>query len=219
VESNGAQHTWYVPHDLPGLAEVMGGTAAAAEKLNSSFETAQELNFTSGKSHSQETEEQNRRIPINYGNQPSIQTAFVFNHIDHPWLTQYWSRKVVDKAFSGLSPDEGFNGDEDQGLMGSLSVLMKMGLFEMKSGNEQEPTMELGSPIFDKITIKLDPAYFPGDEMTILVRNNAADHPYIQSATLNGKPQSSQFLNFKDLVKGAVLELEMGPDPNRDWGE
>jgi predicted alpha-1,2-mannosidase len=219
VESNGAQHTWYVPHDLQGLAEAMGGTAAAAEKLHASFETARELNFTSGKSHSQETEERNRRIPINYGNQPSIQTAFVFNHIGHPWLTQYWSRRVVDQAFSGLSPEEGYNGDEDQGLMGSLAVLMKIGLFEMKSGNEQEPVLELGSPVFDKITILLDPEYFPGKEITISARHNAPDHPYIKSAWLNGNQQSSQFLKFKDLVEGAVLELEMGPEPNKEWGE
>ena len=219
VESNGAQHTWYVPHDLAGLALEIGGESAAAEKLNGSFEKAEELNFTSGKSHSQETEERNRRIPINYGNQPSIQTAFVFNHIGHPWLTQYWCRRVVEKAFNGLSPEEGYNGDEDQGLMGSLAVLMKLGLFEMKSGNETDPILELGSPVFDKITIQLDSKYFTGDKITITARNNSTDHPYIQSATLNGNPQTSQFLKFRDLVNGATLELNMGSTPNKDWGE
>lgn len=62
-------------------------------------------------------------IYVYYGNQPSIETAFVFNHISRPWLTQYWSRRVVDQAFRALSPDRGYNGDEDQGLMGALSVL------------------------------------------------------------------------------------------------
>ena len=210
VESNAAQHTWYVPHDLPGLAEVLGGNGATAEKLNHSFEKAEVMNFTSGKSHSQETEQQNRRIPINYGNQPSIQTAFVFNHIGHPWLTQYWSRRVIDKAFSGLSPQEGYNGDEDQGLMGSLAVLMKLGLFEMKSGNQQDPIMELGSPIFDKVTIKLDSTYFDGDEITVVANNNARAHPYIQSARLNGDQLNSQFVKFKDLVNGGPFGIGNG---------
>ena len=219
VESNGAQCTWYVPHDLKGLAQAMGGEEQAAKKLVESFEKAQELNFTSGNAHSQETDERNRRIPVNYGNQPSIQTAFVFNHIGHPWLSQYWSREVVKGAFSGLSPQEGYNGDEDQGLMGSLAVLMKLGLFEMKSGNEVSPVVELGSPIFDEIRISLNPEYYPGESIIINIDGNAPENPYIQSATLNGQVHNSQFIEFKTLVSGARLDLVMGSVPNQDWGE
>ncbi|WP_020528094.1 GH92 family glycosyl hydrolase [Flexithrix dorotheae] len=215
VESNGAQSTWYVPHDLPGLGEKMGGNEKMAEKLNESFEKASELGFTSGNAHADETDEKFRRIPINYGNQPSIQTAFVFNHIGHPWLTQYWSREVLDKAFSQLSPERGFNGDEDQGLMGSLSVLMKIGLFEMKSGNEAEPKMELGSPIFEEINIKLSPDYFQGKEFTIKAKGNSEQNRYIQSVKLNGKTHESIFLNFHDLTKGATVKLEMGDQPKK----
>ena len=148
-ESNGAQSTWFVPHDLPGLADLMGGNEAAAEKLNTQFETAEVLNFTSGTSHAKELHPEYQRIPINYGNQPSMQTAFVFNQIGRPGLSQFWSRKVVEKAFSGLSPATGYNGDEDQGLMGSLSVLLKLGLFQMNGGTEENPEYQLGSPIFD----------------------------------------------------------------------
>lgn len=219
VESNAAQGTWYVPHDLMGLAELMGGAEAAAEKLNKSFESAAKLGFTSGTAHDAELHDDYRRIPINYGNQPSIETAFVFNHIGHPWLTQYWSREVLDKAFSQLSPDRGYNGDEDQGLMGALATLMKMGLFEMKSGNEINPKMELGSPIFDKITIHLNPAYFSGGKIEIVADGTSTENRYIQSAKLNGHPIHSQFMDFRQLTKGATIELNMGPKPNYDWGE
>jgi len=125
-ESNAAQSTWFVPHDLEGLAALMGGKEKAVEKLNAQFEKAEKLGFTSGTKHALEQHPEYRRIPINYGNQPSIQTAFVFNLLNRPDLTQYWSRKVIDKAFSGVSPDRGYNGDEDQGLMGSLSVLIHL---------------------------------------------------------------------------------------------
>lgn len=219
VESNAAQGTWYVPHDLAGLAELMGGKQNMANKLNSSFETASEMSFTSGKSHSVETQERNRRIPINYGNQPSIQTAFVFNHISHPWLTQYWTREVLDKAFSDLSPERGYNGDEDQGLMGSLAVMMKMGLFEMKSGNEQNPQIELGSPIFKRITIHLNQDYFAGEKIEIVADKNDITHRYIESAKVNDKDHHSQFIEFKKLVGGAAINLEMVDQPNKNWGE
>ena len=219
VESNAAQSTWYVPHDLKGLANLMGGPKQAAEKLNQSFEKAAVLEFTSGKAHDVENEELYRRIPINYGNQPSIQTAFVFNHISHPWLTQYWSREVLETAFSQLSPDRGFNGDEDQGLMGALAVLMKIGIFEMKSGNEINPQIELGSPIFEKINIRLNQSYYTGERIEITAPGTSLENRYIQTSILNGKSTYTQFLDFHELVKGAKLELEMGPEPNYRWGE
>ncbi len=155
-ESNGAQSSWFVPHDISGLAELMGGKEKAAQKLTEQFETAQNLGFTSGGAHDKELHPEYRRIPINYGNQPSMQTAQVFNQLDRPDLAQYWTRKVVETAFSGLSPATGFNGDEDQGLMGSLSVLMKIGLFQMNGGTEEDPEYQIGSPIFDKVTIHLE---------------------------------------------------------------
>jgi predicted alpha-1,2-mannosidase len=218
VEANAAQTTWFVPHDLPGLAVVMGGKEKMAAKLDASFKEAAKLDFTSGKSHSKELEELNRRIPINYGNQPSIETAFVFNHIGYPWLTQYWSRQVVNQAFSALSPDKGYNGDEDQGLMGALAVLMKIGIFEMNSGAELRPVVEVGSPIFDRITLHLDPDYYSGKNFIIEVKNNSPENCYIQSATLNGKPLMGQFFYNDVITKGGFLILEMGNVPNKAWG-
>lgn len=218
IEANSAQTTWFVPHDLQGLATMMGGVDKAAAKLNQSFETAAKLNFTSGTSHDKELHPEYMRIPINYGNQPSIQTAFVFNHIGHPWLTQYWSRQVVDKAFSALSPDRGYNGDEDQGLMGSLAVLMKIGLFEMNSGAETRPVVEIGSPVFDKITIHLDSNYYSGKSFVIEVKNNNPENCFIQSATLNGNAQQNQWIFHNLITKGGKLVLEMGGIPNKDWG-
>jgi len=219
MESNGAQSTWFVPHDLPGLATLMGGNEAAVEKLNTQFETAEALNFTSGTSHDKELHPEYKRVPINYGNQPSIQTAFVFNQIGRPDLTQYWSRKVVEKAFSGLSPATGFNGDEDQGLMGSLSVLLKLGLFQMNGGTEENPQYQLGSPIFDKIVIQLNPKYYQGKEFTIETLGNSAENIFIQSVKLNDKAVQQNWISHDDIVKGRKLTIQMGVNPNLDRGK
>jgi predicted alpha-1,2-mannosidase len=216
VEANAAQVTWFVPHDLEGLAGLMGGNEKMAHRLDSSFRIAEELDFTSGKSHAQELIERNARIPINYGNQPSIQTAFIFNHINHPWLTQYWSRKVVEKAFSDLSPSLGYNGDEDQGLMGALAVLMKIGLFEMRSGCEEKPVLEIGSPIFDKITIHLDSRFHQGEKFVIEVINNSPENMYVQSTKLNNVLMGSSFFFFEDLARGGKLTILMGDKPKID---
>ncbi|MDP4680146.1 MAG: GH92 family glycosyl hydrolase [Cyclobacteriaceae bacterium] len=216
VESNAAQSTWYVPHDLPGLADMMGGSDAAADKLNESFETAAKLEYTSGKSHAKELDPNNKRIPINYGNQPSIETAFVFNHLGKPALTQKWSREIVDKVFGDLSPKFGFSGDEDQGLMGSLSALMKMGLFEMKSGAELTPKMDIGSPIFDKITIQLNKDYYKGDKIEIVTKNNSKTNMYVQKISWNNSELNNMEIEHNLLTSGGVLELEMGDKPKSD---
>ncbi|WP_297089345.1 GH92 family glycosyl hydrolase [uncultured Draconibacterium sp.] len=208
-ESNGAQSTWFVPHDITGLAQLMGGKEKAVEKLNSQFETAEKLGFTSGGAHDQEQHPEYRRIPVNYGNQPSIQTGHVFNLLDRHDLSQYWIRKVVDKAFSGLSPAAGFNGDEDQGLMGSLSVLLKIGLFQMNGGTDENPEYQLGSPIFDKITIQLNPDYYTGKTFTITAKNNAAANVFVDKVLLNNKAVENFNISHREITGGGSLVLEM----------
>ncbi|WP_282054736.1 GH92 family glycosyl hydrolase [Maribacter luteus] len=209
IESNGAQSTWFVPHDLNGLAAIMGGKDMAVEKLNEQFKIAEELNFTAGTSHAQESHPEFGRIPINYGNQPSIQTAFIFNELGRPDLTQYWSRKVVDKAFSGLSPSTGYNGDEDQGLMGSLAVLMKIGLFQMNGGTEVNPKYQIGTPIFDEITIKLNPKYYSDKNLTIQTLDNAPNNTQVNQVRFNEQPIENYRIRHSEIIKGGTLILEM----------
>lgn len=214
-ESNGAQSMWFVPHDLEGLARLMGGNHKAVERLNTFFEEAQKLNFTAGTSHDRERHPEYTRIPINYGNQPSIQTAFIFNYLGRPDLTQYWSRQVTDKAFGGLSPHTGYNGDEDQGLMGALAVLLKIGLFQMNGGTEQNPKYELGSPIFDKISISLNKKYYPGEVFEIEVDNNGDEHFYIEKAEINGEALNNFFIDHQIIVNGGRLRLKMSRNPQK----
>ncbi len=213
-ESNGAQSTWFVPHDLNGLAELMGGKERAIEKLNNSFVEAEKLGFTAGTSHDKELHPEYNRIPVNYGNQPSIQTAFIFNKLGRPDLTQYWSRKVVKAAYSGLNPDTGYNGDEDQGLMGSLSVLMKIGLFQMTGGTEENPAYQIGSPIFDKISIRLNPDYYEGSSFSIETRNNGPENVYVKKVLLNDQPLDDYEIRHKDIINGGRLVLKMENKPD-----
>lgn len=212
-EANGAQAMWFVPHDPEGLATLLGGKPKAVDRLNAFFEEASTLNFTAGTSHDREKHPEYTRIPINYGNQPSIQTAFIFNHFGRPGLTQYWSHQVARKAFGGLSPYTGYNGDEDQGLMGALAVLLKIGLFQVNGGTEPNPNYELGSPIFDKITIALHPDYYPGGSFEIQVNNNEVENYYIERAEINDKALDDFFIDHETIVNGGKLVLNMSSKP------
>ncbi|SHJ03236.1 GH92 family glycosyl hydrolase [Pseudozobellia thermophila] len=214
VESNAAQSTWFVPHDLDGLGELMGGKGKAVEKLDQQFKKAEELNFTSGSSHESELHPEYRRIPINLGNQPSIQTPFVFNKLGRPDLTQYWTRTVVKRTFSGLAPNTGYNGDEDQGLMGSLNVLYKIGLFQMNGGTEENPEYQIGSPIFDKVTIRLNPEFYPGGQFVITANNNGENHFYSGKPVFKGEVLNDYAIKHNDIVNGGELLLNMVESPN-----
>lgn len=218
VEGNGAQFTWFVPHDLPALFTLMGGQDTAVARLNRQFELAQKYRFCDQHPEKEKLFFNDSRMWINYSNQPNMQAAFIFNYAGAPWLTQYWSRMVVDSVYSDLSPYYGYSGDEDQGLMGALSVLMKIGLFQMTGGVEENPRYEIGSPIFDKVTITLDPKYFEAKQFNIVANNTSAENKYISSAAINGNILTKFYINQSDINQGSTLYLEMSDLPNKEWG-
>ncbi len=211
VESNSAIYTWFVPHDIPGLVELMGGYDAAVEKLNRQFELASEKRFIAEHAvHSINW--------VDYENQPSTGMGHVFNHLGAPWLTQYWIRRVKEEAFGDVTPYGGYNGDEDQGQMGALGVLMAIGLFELDGGASIRPHYDLTSPVFDKITIQLDKRYYLGETIQIICHDNSAENLYIQSAKCNGKDWHGFQIPHDKFMKGGILELELGPKANKSWG-
>ncbi len=201
VEGNAWQHSWFVPHDVAGLIELMG-IDEFNNRLNEGFENSRP-NFVGQF--------------VNHSNQPNMQAAWLFNYSGKPWLTQKWVRAILDNYY-GTGPIDGFPGDEDQGQMGSWYVMSSIGLFEMDGGASTDPVYEIGSPIFSKITIQLDKNHYEGKQFVIEAKNTSAENKYIQSAVLNGKPLNRFWFYHSELVQGGELVLEMGPEPNEKWG-
>ncbi len=214
VEGNAWQYTWFVPHDQSGLVDMLGREEFVA-RLNEGFEKSQPHRFNS--EHLAENGLVGVGIlPINHGNQPNMQAAYLFNHAGAPWLTQKWVREIMEGFYyDGV---DAWPGDEDQGQMGAWYVMSSIGLFEMDGGTSVKPIYEIGSPLFDKITIQLDPEYYPGKEFTIETKNNSKKNRYIQKAELDGKPLTKPWFYHQDLVDGGKLVLWMGDEPNKDWG-
>jgi predicted alpha-1,2-mannosidase len=210
VESNAYQMTYFVPHDVEGLIELQGGRDEFNRRLEETFEKASEHDFVA--SHN------NYAVGINYANQPNMQPAHLFNYSGKPWLSQKWVRVVKEQAFGGITPEQGYRDDEDQGIIASLGALMAIGLFDTRGGCGSPPTWEITSPIFDTVTIELDQRYYPGREFTIRTINNSAANMYIQSATLNGEPLTKPWIYHSDIVGGGELVIELGPQPNTSWG-
>ena len=200
VESNSWQFSWFAPHDLKGLIDLMG-VDEFNTRLEEGFENSRPY-FTSDF--------------VNIGNQPNMEAPWLFNYSGKPWLTQYWVREVLDNYF-GTNPVNGYHGDEDQGQMGSWFVMSAMGLFEMDGGASVDPVYELSGPIFEKITIQLNEDFYGGNVFVIEAKNSSAKNRYIQSATLNGVVLDKFWFKHSELVKGGKLVLEMGDEPNKQW--
>ncbi|NIP22898.1 MAG: glycoside hydrolase family 92 protein [Phycisphaerae bacterium] len=209
VEGNSWQYTWFVPHDVKGLIDLIG-----KEEFNRRLEDGF---VKSAKSNFNATHDRFADYPINHGNQPNMQAAYLFNFSGAPWLTQKWAREIMEHYY-GTGAIDGYPGDEDQGQMGAWYVMSAMGLFEMDGGAATDPTYEIGSPIFDKVTIHLDDRYYKGGKFVIEAKNNSVENKYIQSATLDGKPLNKPWFYHRQLVDGGELVLQMGPEPNKSWG-
>lgn len=199
MEANPYQQGWFVPHDIPGMVSLMGGKEKVLADLRQFFEKTPENMMWNDY--------------YNHANEPVHHVPFLFNRLGQPWLTQEWSRFICNKAYNNSV--EGLVGNEDVGQMSAWYVLAASGLHPVCPG---ETRYEITSPVFNKISFRLDPKYARGKTFTIIATNNSPENRYIQGAVLNGKPYTKCYIDHKDITAGGILQLEMGPAPNKAWG-
>ena len=196
MECNPLQQGWFVPHDLPGLIELVGGKENILKKLEDFFsKTPKDLLWNSF---------------YNHANEPVHHVPFLFNRLGKPWLTQYWARFICNNAY--FNSVEGLVGNEDAGQMSAWYVLASSGLYPICPGDNR---YEISSPIFSEILFEV-PA--TNKIFTIKVHNNSVENMYIQSAKLNGMNYNKCYLMHEDILNGSTLELFMGDKPNKKWG-
>jgi predicted alpha-1,2-mannosidase len=199
VESNPYQQGWFVPHDIPGMVALMGGREKVIADLQNMFHK------TPGNMLWNDY--------YNHANEPVHHVPFLFNRLGAPWLTQEWTRQICTRAYhNGV---EGLVGNEDVGQMSAWYVLAASGFHPVCPGDTR---YEITSPVFSRVVIQLDGAYASGKTFTIIARDNSRENIYIQSATLNGKPYPYCHIDHAQITAGGILELLMGPRPNKNWG-
>ncbi|RDC57343.1 glycoside hydrolase family 92 protein [Pedobacter chinensis] len=199
IESNPYQQGWFVPHDIDGMVNLMGGKENVIADLNAFFENApQNMKWNDY---------------YNHPNEPVHHVPFLYNRIGAPWLTQKRSREICKNAYHNSV--EGLVGNEDVGQMSAWYVLAAAGLYPICPGDNR---YEITSPLFSRIDLKLDTKYARGKAFTIITQNNSTENVYIQQATLNGKAYHKCYLSHDEISKGGILVLKMGKNPNTNWG-
>ncbi len=209
VEGNAWQLTFFVPQDVPALAEAIGKDRFI-ERLDWGFAESDKTRYNG-------LNDQYWNYPVIQGNQQSMHFAFLFNWVDKPWLSQKWSRSILERYY-GYGLANAYLGDEDQGQMSAWFIMASIGLFQTDGGCRVDPIYEIGSPLYEKVEIDLGNRYGRGDKFLIEAKNASRLNKYIQSAILNGKVLKDFKFPASELLKGGKLELEMGSEPNKEWG-
>jgi len=186
-EADSWKYTWFVPHDVPGLVERMGGAQAFVEKLDAYFEQGHH----------------------EMGNQPGFHVPYLYVYGGAPYKTQQRVRALLNGEFSALP--SGLPGNDDSGATSAWFVWSAMGLYPVCPGS---PVYIIGSPLFEEVDVRLDPEYHAGRRFVIQARNNAPDHPYVQQALLNGKRLDRAWIRHDEITAGGTLVLEMGASPS-----
>lgn len=204
MEGNSWQYTFFVPHDIRGLAAEFGTTDKFIKKLDSLFTISSQV-----KGESAPPDVSGLVGQYAHGNEPSHHIAYMYDFVGEPWKTQEKVRFIVDSMYHA-APD-GYAGNEDCGQMSAWAIWSMVGMYPANPANGQ---YVFGSPMFDEVRIKV-PA---NKEFVIKAKNNSKSNCYIQSVTLNGKPYSKVYIDHAVLMKGGVLEFVMGAMPNKKWG-
>ena len=193
-----------------GLANLMGGRMAYADKLDYAFENSAPFDFIGAYGQGY----------VSYGNQPGLQMAHLFNYVGYPWLTQYWVRQVKQQTYGSISTTDGYgHHDEDQGQMGAMSALMAIG--PVRSDGRRATSAPCTTSPRRSLTRSRSSstgATTTATEFRIVTHDNSAENMYVQRARLDGDNLNNAWLRHDALADGGTLELWLGAEPNKHWG-
>lgn len=182
-EGSAWNYTFYAPHDVLGMAKLMGGQRKFCDKLQMVFDKGL----------------------YDPANEPDIAYAYLFSYFKgDEWRTQKTVSELLAKYYTAR-PD-GIPGNEDTGTMSAWAIFSMMGLYPDNPG---DPSYTLTTPVFDKVTLHLDPKFYPQGDITIETDRTSPSQLYIKSMTLGGKKLNGYRITHKQLIDGKTLRMSL----------
>jgi len=213
TETDGWNMAFHAPQDGQGLANLYGGKAGLANKLDEFFATPETAGFPGsygGTIHEMVEARDVRMGQYGHSNQPSHHILYMYDYAGQPSKTQALVREALSRLYLGSEIGQGYPGDEDNGEMSAWQVFSSLGFYPLQMGS---PEYAIGSPLFRKATVNLE----NGKKIVINAPHNSATNVYVQGLKINGKRYASTSLPHSLLANGAVLDFAMGPHPS-SWG-
>jgi predicted alpha-1,2-mannosidase len=194
TEGNAWQYTWYVPHAIPELIQMMGGPEIFEKKLDSLFIIGSDMGSEAALDVSGMIGQ------YVHGNEPSHHIVYLYNYINKPWKTQEKITEIMNTLY-GDDP-AGLCGNEDCGQMSAWYIFNALGFYPVNPANGR---YDLGIPLFERLEIDL-----PGlNSFIIQKKNDAPENKYVKTVTLNGETLNELFITHEQIMNGGILEFEM----------
>lgn len=209
-EGNSWHWSFCVFHDPQGLINLMGGKKEFNTMMDSVFVIPGRQGMESrGMIHEMREMQVMNMGQYAHGNQPIQHMVYLYNYSSEPWKAQYWIREIMNKLYTA-APD-GYCGDEDNGQTSAWYVFSALGFYPVCPGTDE---YIIGTPLFKSAKLHLE----NGKTITIKADNNQLDNRYIKEMKVNGKSQTRNFLTHDQLIKGANIQFQMSPVPNKQRG-
>jgi len=208
-EGNAWHWTFFVPHDIEGLSQLMGGHQFLGEKLDSLFHMTDKVSGA------------NASVDIDgligqyaHGNEPSHHIPYMYDYIGQPWKTQEKVSELMNKVYDNTPL--GICGNEDTGQMSAWYVFSSMGFYPVTHGTG---VYAIGTPAFPKMTITTKNMEGKSYQLDIEAQNVSEKNIYVNKVVLNGKQVDLNWLEHYDLFgQNSTLVFEMSDEPNYTRG-
>ncbi|MFE9093585.1 GH92 family glycosyl hydrolase [Streptomyces sp. NPDC007264] len=215
TETNGWGYAFTAPQDSRGLANLYGGRAGLADKLDRYFATPEtaspEFVGSYGGVIHEMTEARDVRLGMyGHSNQVAHHVIYMYDAAGQPWKAQATVREALSRLYTGSEIGQGYHGDEDNGEQSAWYVFSALGFYPLVMGSGE---YAVGSPLFTKATVHLE----NGRDLVIKAPRNSARNVYVQGLKVDGHRWTSTALPHALLARGGVLEFDMGPRPSA-WG-
>ena len=182
-EGSAWNYTFYAPHDVTGMAKMMGGQRKFVDKLQMLFDKGL----------------------YDPANEPDIAYPYLFSYFKgDEWRTQKIVTELLKKYYT-TRPD-GIPGNEDTGTMSAWAIFSMIGLYPDNPG---DPSYTLTTPVFDKVTLHLDPKFYPNGDITIETDRTSPSQQYIKSITIGGKKLNGFRIAHRQLMEGKTLKMQL----------
>ena len=198
TEANSWQYSLYAPHNVPVLAELMGGKDSLETWLDRLFSAESDL---IGR----------HQVDITgligqyaHGNEPSHHMAYLYNYTNAPEKTQLYVDQILNELYT-IQPD-GLSGNEDCGQMSAWYVMSALGLYPIAPGNTN---YQIGRPLFKKAELKLPKR----KKLSIEAPNNSVSAKYIKEVSFNTAKVNNTEIDHNQIKKGGLLLFEMSDRP------
>ena len=202
TEANSYQYGFFVPQDVNGHIDLMGGRESYAAKLDGLFNAPSNL---TGRAQPDITGLIGQYA---HGNEPSHNTVYMYNFVGQPTKTQKYVKQVMDDFYTDRR--DGYSGNEDCGQMSAWCVLSAMGFYPATPASGY---YVLGLPRFERTRLTFE----NGKQFEVVAKNLSDKNCYVQSVKLNGKPLERSYITFEEVYNGGTLEFTMTDQANSTW--